>query len=180
MSERREDLRAADVDREFVAERLKTALDEGRLSLFEYDERLRDAYAAKTYGDLDKVLVDLPGVVPPSQAQLVPTTPAGIPVEAMAWSGRTVPQWIAGLWGAWLVAVSVNVFIWLTISLTDDEPGLRYPWPVWIAGPWGAVLVAMTIIGLLTGEPAKEAQKQARRQAEREARKARRRERHGD
>jgi hypothetical protein len=180
VSEGREELRAADVDREFVAERLNTALNEGRLSLSEYDERLRDAYAAKTYGDLDRVLADLPGVVPHSQAQLVPATPAATPVEGTAWSWRSVPQWLAGVWGAWLVAVSVNVFIWLAISLTDDEQGVVYPWPVWVAGPWGAVLVAVTIIGLLTGEPVKEAEKQARKEAEREERKARRRERHSD
>jgi hypothetical protein len=58
------ELRAGDADRERVAERLRTALDEGRLNLHEYDERLRDAYGAKTYADLDKLLADLPGVAP--------------------------------------------------------------------------------------------------------------------
>src|SRR5262245_47581179 len=56
------DLRAGDADRERVAERLRTALDEGRLNLYEYDERLRDAYAAKTYSELDALVGDLPSV----------------------------------------------------------------------------------------------------------------------
>src|SRR5690242_14727233 len=73
VAERREDLRAADVDRQFVAERLKSALDEGRLDLHEYDERLQNAYAAKTYGDLDKVLSDLPGFTPVGHSQVVPS-----------------------------------------------------------------------------------------------------------
>ena len=54
------DLRAGDADRERVAERLRLALDEGRLNLHEYDERLRDAYGAKTYSELDALLADLP------------------------------------------------------------------------------------------------------------------------
>ena len=60
MSQRRDHLRAADVDRSYVAEILKRAVDEGRLNLSEYDERLQNTYAARTYGDLDKVILDLP------------------------------------------------------------------------------------------------------------------------
>lgn len=55
------ELRAGDADRERVAECWRTALDEGRLHLHEYDEWLRDAYAAKTHAELDKLLMDLPG-----------------------------------------------------------------------------------------------------------------------
>lgn len=70
MAQRREDLRVADVDRKFVAERLKEAVDEGRLTLAEYDERLRDTYVAKTYGDLDKLIFDLPAMVGEQHSQL--------------------------------------------------------------------------------------------------------------
>ena len=45
----RDEMRAADADRQAVADNLKSALDEGRLDLHEYDERLQRAYAAKTY-----------------------------------------------------------------------------------------------------------------------------------
>ena len=44
----RDEMRAADADRQAVADQLKAALDEGRLDLHEYDERLQQAYAAKT------------------------------------------------------------------------------------------------------------------------------------
>ena len=40
---------------------LRVALDEGRLDLHGYDERLQRAYAAKTYGELQALLSDLPG-----------------------------------------------------------------------------------------------------------------------
>ena len=39
-------MRAADADRQKIADQLKAALDEGRLSLHEYDERVAQAYAA--------------------------------------------------------------------------------------------------------------------------------------
>nr|WP_240944547.1 DUF1707 domain-containing protein [Micromonospora thermarum] len=56
----RDGMRAADADRQAVADRLRTAVDEGRLDLHEYDERLQQAYAARTYGELDALLADLP------------------------------------------------------------------------------------------------------------------------
>jgi Domain of unknown function (DUF1707) len=55
-----EHLRASDSDRQRVADRLRQALDEGRLTLLEYDERLGAAYGSLTYGELAKVTSDLP------------------------------------------------------------------------------------------------------------------------
>lgn len=53
-------LRASDSDREQVAERLRYAMAEGRLSGDELEQRLEVLYAARTYGELDAVLADLP------------------------------------------------------------------------------------------------------------------------
>ncbi|MFC5003952.1 DUF1707 domain-containing protein [Dactylosporangium cerinum] len=53
-------LRASDADRERVAEVLRTSAAEGRLDLDELDERLRAVYAARTYAELEPILVDLP------------------------------------------------------------------------------------------------------------------------
>src|SRR3954451_22816818 len=55
-----ETLRAADADRHQIAEQLKASLDEGRLSLGEYDDRARQAYAARTYAELLILVADLP------------------------------------------------------------------------------------------------------------------------
>ena len=67
-------LRASDADRDRVAEVLRAAAADGRLSLDELDERLDRLYAAKTYGELEPVIEDLPGlgdVLRPSQAPAV-------------------------------------------------------------------------------------------------------------
>jgi hypothetical protein len=47
------------------------------------------------------------------------------------------------------VAVSVNVVIWVLVSISAGDPA--YFWPMWVAGPWGAVLVALTATRRWTG-----------------------------
>jgi Domain of unknown function (DUF1707) len=58
---RRATLRASDADRERVAERLRHATAEGRLDPEELEERLETVFAARTYGELDAPVADLPG-----------------------------------------------------------------------------------------------------------------------
>jgi hypothetical protein len=53
-------LRASDSDREQVAERLRHASAEGRISTEELEERVGALSAARTYGDLDALVGDLP------------------------------------------------------------------------------------------------------------------------
>lgn len=53
-------IRASDADRERVAERLREHFAEGRLDSEELDERITTALSAKTYGDLRRVMADLP------------------------------------------------------------------------------------------------------------------------
>jgi len=55
-----ENIRVSDADRERVAERLREHYAAGRLSADELDERLSAALTAKTFGDLRKVMTDLP------------------------------------------------------------------------------------------------------------------------
>jgi hypothetical protein len=53
-------LRAADVDREQVADRLRTSHAEGRLDMDEFQQRLERCYEAKTLGELGELVSDLP------------------------------------------------------------------------------------------------------------------------
>jgi hypothetical protein len=53
-------LRASDADRDAVAERLRQAAVEGRLEPDELEQRLHAALRARTYGELDRLLRDLP------------------------------------------------------------------------------------------------------------------------
>jgi Domain of unknown function (DUF1707)/Cell wall-active antibiotics response 4TMS YvqF len=53
-------LRASDADRELVANVLREAAGDGRLTMDELDERLDAVYAAKTYAELEPITHDLP------------------------------------------------------------------------------------------------------------------------
>ncbi|SNX63759.1 cell wall-active antibiotic response 4TMS protein YvqF [Streptomyces sp. TLI_55] len=54
------DLRASDADRDRVADILREALAEGRLTADEHAERVEGVLAAKTVGELDAFIQDLP------------------------------------------------------------------------------------------------------------------------
>ncbi|WP_405095566.1 DUF1707 domain-containing protein [Micromonospora sp. NBC_01412] len=54
------DLRVSDRDREAVMARLGAAAGEGRLTFAEFDHRSGQAYAAKTYRELEALVADLP------------------------------------------------------------------------------------------------------------------------
>jgi DUF1707 SHOCT-like domain len=137
-------LRAADVDRQHVADQLYAALNEGRLDLGEYDERVRSAYAARTYADLDGLLNDLP---PPNrgQAVAVPQREPPTPTASSPPSGRPrkrIPTALMVLWTVYGGIVAINVVVWFLVMVTA---GPVYPWPIWVAGPPGAALLAVTV-----------------------------------
>ena len=54
-------VRASDRERALVVERLTRALEHGRLSLAEYDERVAATYAAVSREELARITNDLPG-----------------------------------------------------------------------------------------------------------------------
>ena len=55
-------LRCSDADRERTVALLREHLAAGRLTAEEFHERLDAAYAAKTLGQLDELLADLPAI----------------------------------------------------------------------------------------------------------------------
>nr|WP_203645693.1 DUF1707 domain-containing protein [Streptomyces sp. SID14478] len=65
-------MRASDADRDRVADILREALAEGRLDAEEHAERIDGVYRAKTLGELEPLVRDLPGAQAPR-----PTVAAG-------------------------------------------------------------------------------------------------------
>lgn len=61
---RRSSILASDADRESVAERLRQASTEGRILAHELEERVSRALRARTYGELDELVADLPRSAP--------------------------------------------------------------------------------------------------------------------
>jgi hypothetical protein len=137
-------MRAGDGDRHQIVEVLRLALDEGRLTLAEYDERVATAYQATTYADLNTLLDDLPKAPQGVMSLPTPTVAAWIgpqrdkPVKRQ----RRIPLALQILWTIWASAVAVNVMVWAIVTITT---GWTYPWPLWVAGPSGAALIGVTI-----------------------------------
>ncbi len=55
-------IRCSDADRDRTAALLREHLAAGRLTAEEFHERLEAAYAAKTLGELDELMADLPAI----------------------------------------------------------------------------------------------------------------------
>lgn len=79
------DMRASDAERERVAEILREAVAEGRLEMEEFEQRLDSAYKARTHGELEPLVRDLPAVGSASSAPAVVQPRSG---SAARWSER--------------------------------------------------------------------------------------------
>ena len=67
--------RASDRDRDAVLQRVQQAFAEGRLDDTEFDQRMRAALTAKTHGELDVLLTDLPATAPDKPAAVAGPAP---------------------------------------------------------------------------------------------------------
>jgi hypothetical protein len=132
------EIRASDLDREQVVARLRGAFEEGRLTIDEYVTRMETACQARTYGELAALCDDLPGATSAAAAEHpVPSTAPGtfallpgalkvlwtiwlaiVSVNVVVWATVSMtgprwvypwPLWVAGPWGAVLLAISVSV-----------------------------------------------------------------------
>jgi hypothetical protein len=138
----RQKMRASDHDRQEVVDRLRGALEDGRLKMDEFEDRMALAYQAVTYGDLAPLYADLPAVGSKTGREAVP--PALAPPARVPWRGvlADLPATLKVLWTIWLTAVSINVVVWALVCGTTAH--LVYPWPLWVAGPYGAALFAVS------------------------------------
>ncbi len=130
-------MRASDADRNAVAQRLQVAVDEGRLDLSDYDERLQGLYELRTYGELERFTADLPA-------------PVAMPVVSRAEKKAVAERkemWDE--WRSWLGGAIVMIGIWGTISLTSGE--FNTFWPAVPLGIWAAILLASMVSGKSRG-----------------------------
>jgi Domain of unknown function (DUF1707) len=146
-------MRASDRDRQQVVDRLRGAVEDGRLTMDEYLQRMELAYQAVIYQDLAPLLADLPATASVQEhepeAQLARA--AQRPAAARAARRPCLLAFVAGLpgvlrvaWAIWLTAAAINVVVWALVSGTTGH--LIYPWPLWVAGPYGAALLAISAV----------------------------------
>lgn len=116
--------RVSDDERERTAATLQHAVGDGRLTITDFDERIRDAYAALTRADLERVTADLPAPVPLTRAPR-----AGLPAQ----------------WRGWLSVSVLLLTIWALTSIAAGHP--LYFWPVFPIGGWGISLALSSAAG---------------------------------
>ncbi|MDA1361743.1 DUF1707 domain-containing protein [Glycomyces luteolus] len=129
----RDQMRASESDRQVVMERLRQAVEEGRLDVPEYQDRIDAAMQAKVYSELDILLADLQQLPPPgfTEAGLEPT--AAMPATPLSkvnqqlresadegsrkWKIAGVAVAIAAVLALILFAISPQVFLYFAIAV---------------------------------------------------------------
>ena len=123
-------VRASDVDRKAVQDRLHLAHANGEIDLAEFDTRVRNAWQAKSRGELERIVADLP-----------PVRPGKPPVKRGA--GYTTMKVLTTVW---LSLSVVNFVIWAILWLTLDKA--IYPWWLWVVIPPGSALAVLWWLGI--------------------------------
>jgi hypothetical protein len=130
----RSHLRASHADREQVISTLKAAFVQGMLTKDEFDLRVGQSLASRTYADLAALTGDLP-------AGLAAAKP---PQPARAQGGRPVPR--PGRWLA--VATAVYAGIWAYVLFLSPNGGDNQSFPALIGGG-GFCYVMFLLISVL-------------------------------
>ena len=131
-------LRASDADRERTAQLLREHHAVGRLTPEEFNARLDKVFTARTLGELDALLADMPAI------DLYQLPSAGIRPAQRAvrvrdtGRGALVPQQGA-TWGTFAVVSALLTAAWITVGVTTG--GLAWlPWFLLIIIPWGLAI----------------------------------------
>jgi hypothetical protein len=135
------EMRASDADRERISAVLRDAHAEGRLPQDELVERIGAAFQAQTYGELDRLVAD----IPPPRRQVsarAAQPPAAKTAQPMKPPRKRMSGFLVVNWWLWGCAVAINLVVWFLVSVSGPEPA--YFWPMWVAGPWGALLGVWT------------------------------------
>lgn len=132
-------LRASDADRERVAQLLREHHAVGRLTAEEFDARLEKVFTARTLGELDALLADMPAIdlyqLP--SAGIRPAQRA-VRVRDRDRSGALVPRQ-NGTWGAFAAVTALLAAAWVIIGVATG--GLAWlPWFLLVIIPWGLVI----------------------------------------
>jgi hypothetical protein len=128
-------LRASHVDREQVIDTLKAAFVQGRLDKDEFDARVGQAFASRTYAELAAVTADIPAVL--NAAQL-PRRPARAQTQS------TVKTDIQTGVRVIIVATVLAALLWVVAIFVDNGAAF-----IAALGATGTVLVASALTGSL-------------------------------
>jgi hypothetical protein len=127
-------LRASDADRDAVAEWLRHAAVEGRLEPGELEERVHVALRARTYGDLQRLLTDLPAKPMAWERRRAEAMPAARTALAVAMrvvltlAVVAVVLIVVAVMAAWWILWAVVWFGLCRRRFSTASLGARSPW----------------------------------------------------
>ena len=115
----RSEVRASDGDRDDTAARLRRAYSDGCITSEELEERLDAALAARTRGELKRLVADLPKRTKPTRERIERAQRKAFRDHAYTYAG--VNGGLVTIWAA-----------------TGADPSV---WPLWSIVPWGIMLL---------------------------------------
>ncbi|MGY0018399.1 DUF1707 SHOCT-like domain-containing protein [Streptomyces sp. cg35] len=125
------DLRASDADRDRIADILREALAEGRLDAEEHAERVEGVYRAKTVGELEPLVRDLPGAHTPRPevaAGPPPSRPAPGTIPAVASENLVAVFSSTTRKGRWRVGRRTHAYaVFGNVEIDLSEAIFEYP-----------------------------------------------------
>jgi hypothetical protein len=90
----RNELRASHDDRDRVVELLRVSAGDGRLTAEELDERLEQAMTARTYGELARLVADLPAVGSIASPATAPRAKDVVRIDTRSGHVKRVDRWV--------------------------------------------------------------------------------------
>ena len=90
----RSELRASHDDRDRVVEMLRVSAGDGRLTAEELDERLEQAMTARTYGELARLVADLPATGSAESLATAPRAKDVVRIDTRSGHVKLVERWI--------------------------------------------------------------------------------------
>jgi hypothetical protein len=145
-------IRVSDADRDRTAELLREHHAEGRLTAEEFHERLDRTLVAKTRGELDELLADLPGIdlyrLPAAGIRPAPpgalrrrsrpgTWPGGSGLDRSGQRGLMPRR--AGAWAAWTAVSALLFALWVSVGAISGGAAW-FPWFLLVCVPWAISL----------------------------------------
>ncbi|WP_221326785.1 DUF1707 domain-containing protein [Actinoplanes sp. L3-i22] len=152
-------VRVSDADREAIVAQLSAATAEGRLSIEEFSERSRYAYASRTWGELSTVVYDLPaaGLVHVAMPGPPPPAPSEskLPMLALMAGFLLIPLFLCGGGGMLAPFSSIAAIVLGVKALRGPAKHVRHGRKMAITGlilgTLGLLGTATVVAGLLSG-----------------------------
>jgi DUF1707 SHOCT-like domain len=135
-------IRASDADRDRTAALLREHHAAGRLTAEEFNERMEAALNAKTLGELDELLADLPVIDLYRLPHESMRRPADLPHTSLrprdpGTTARFSPGTVA--MGSWAVLCGALVAVWAVAAVVGA--GTWIPWWLLVVVPWTWIVI---------------------------------------